>query len=501
MRKTSLLLILSALAARASEVDSTSVIPIGKWNMSTKVTVQVDLSPLTANYGDILDVQVFVREDFANGDDEVYNGSPGDRLDRFPITYGNDFEGKGGAFYIQPVAGKLTLQLFADRGGPGTITGGPTKKFHANPAYSRETYVDSKGITRTMNRGFAVIRHKGLPGGFSKSKAEQRHFIYSLAVPMGPANFEGFDQGASYPVETWGYDVNPFRVVGFNFDVISNIQTGGKFTVRSMAQKPTSAWETPSTTPAVDYPAHLVLRNSGGSVNLFAGTRGRGRTFWNNAAYADNGLNRGWYYLNHYFASCDDFGYSPYAFSFVQWTSSSTGECAGGNNSYYVMQSKGSDIFWNADNGAFMYQSATGTNKTAQAKVIYVEKTSDMAKFGIAIRGGTAANSRYAGALYSPTNGVMFHWRATDGGATSRTKPMNIKAPVWVKVVKTGNVFRGEYSQNGTAWTTVKMDSNAGQTQTATISMGATYYQGLVGAANSATSAHATSGAYAWNAF
>jgi hypothetical protein len=93
------------------------------------------------------------------------------------------------------------------------------------------------------------------------------------------------------------------------------------------------------------------------------------------------------------------------------------------------------------------------------------------------IRDSLAANAKEASVAVTPSNGIKFLRRSSTGGATSSTTVASIKAPYWLKLVRSGSTFTSYYSANGTTWTLIGSQS---------ISMGATVYVGL------AVTAHTT---------
>jgi hypothetical protein len=451
----------AAAALHAAEIDSTVILPIGEWDMGSEIAHDVDLSPLGVAYNDIYDIQVTIRSDFSTGEDELSNSATTTRLDEFPSDFGHT--GKGGAYYVQPVG----------QGGREYVDGN----------YHIKSYTDSKGLIKSMNRGFVVITYNGLKtGGLSTNNISQKYAMSSVAFPINDMNLQSMPNNANSLYDLWGKDVKPSRLTGLNMVVYSNPPVS----VRILNQK-----------PGVEGPSMLSLRSAG----LLSLEKHSGTSVFSDAKYS--GVNpRGYAYLNHFFTACDEYGYAgSESFAKATWMSNASGECSAGYYSYYVMQTRGVDIWGNADNGQFMYHATSGTNKTVQSKILYIEKAGTFGKMGVCLRGSTQANGRYAGVFCTPTSGPMFHWRTTDGGATSRTKANTIPLPVWIKVVKTGSTFWGEYSIDGSTWTTIKMDSNPGAKQTASISMGATYYEGLAGSSNSPTGVQTTSAASGWYAY
>jgi len=71
----------------------------------------------------------------------------------------------------------------------------------------------------------------------------------------------------------------------------------------------------------------------------------------------------------------------------------------------------------------------------------------------------------------TPGNGVSFQWRPTINGTSSNAPTAGLKAPYWVRITRTGNVFKAERSADGKTWTQQGADQ--------TITMTAGVYIGL----------------------
>jgi hypothetical protein len=141
------------------------------------------------------------------------------------------------------------------------------------------------------------------------------------------------------------------------------------------------------------------------------------------------------------------------------------------NNGTFAIDGSGADIGGRADEFQYVYQTATG-DCTVVARVSAIENTNSKAKAGIMIRETTSAGSRYAAALLTPASGIQFQRRNSTGGVTATTGVNNIKSPRWIKLVRTGNIFRAYQSATGATWTQFGGDR--------TLTMGATVTMGLV---------------------
>jgi regulation of enolase protein 1 (concanavalin A-like superfamily) len=95
-------------------------------------------------------------------------------------------------------------------------------------------------------------------------------------------------------------------------------------------------------------------------------------------------------------------------------------------------------------------------------------------KAGVMMRDGLTAGARNVTMITTPTaaNGHRFQVRATAGGTTTKTQSAGAgTAPIWFRLVRSGNTFTGSHSSNGTTWT---------QVGTSTIAMASTIQVGMV---------------------
>lgn len=81
--------------------------------------------------------------------------------------------------------------------------------------------------------------------------------------------------------------------------------------------------------------------------------------------------------------------------------------------------------------------------------------TSPYAFSGLMMRSALSADSVQACVGVTPSNGVNFLYRTTTAGATGSTLGPSIAAPVWVRLVKSGNEIASYYSSDGLDWTLV----------------------------------------------
>ncbi len=136
----------------------------------------------------------------------------------------------------------------------------------------------------------------------------------------------------------------------------------------------------------------------------------------------------------------------------------------------YTVKGAGADIYGTSDAFQFSYMQLTG-NGTIIARVTSLQNVDAGAKAGIMFRDSLAANAREASVAITPLNGIKFLTRSSTGGqTTSVSTATTLKAPYWLKLVRSGNTFTSYRSPDGVTWT---------QIGTQTVTMGSTVYVGL----------------------
>ena len=135
----------------------------------------------------------------------------------------------------------------------------------------------------------------------------------------------------------------------------------------------------------------------------------------------------------------------------------------------YTMHASGGDIWGTADEFHYMYVPMTGDGEMT-ARVISVQNTDGWAKAGLMIRETLSASSAFAMMVITPGNGAAFQWRPATGNGCSGSGTGGIKAPYYVRIVRTAGTITGYHSATGSGWT---------QQGSASVSMGADVYIGL----------------------
>ncbi|MDF7823700.1 carbohydrate-binding protein [Pontiellaceae bacterium B12227] len=160
------------------------------------------------------------------------------------------------------------------------------------------------------------------------------------------------------------------------------------------------------------------------------------------------------------------------------WTSEDVGAVGlAGNASFmgdtFFLAGSGEDIQGGADGFRYTHQVISG-DCAIQARVMHVENTDPWAKAGIMMRQGTAANAMNVAVLVTPENGVTFQWRNATGGGTGTANAGGLSAPCWVRLVRSANIFRGYYSEDGESWTQVGGSQTVNMSQAVNIGLAVT---------------------------
>ncbi len=121
------------------------------------------------------------------------------------------------------------------------------------------------------------------------------------------------------------------------------------------------------------------------------------------------------------------------------------------SNGVFTLKGSGNEIWDYVDAFQFAYQTMTGDGQIT-ARVLSQQNTFEWAEAGVMIRASLANNAPYSMVALTPTHGVRFQWRYLPGGNTGGRGVDSIKAPYWVRLVRTGNILTGYYSADGVTW-------------------------------------------------
>ncbi len=140
-----------------------------------------------------------------------------------------------------------------------------------------------------------------------------------------------------------------------------------------------------------------------------------------------------------------------------------------GNNAFTV-SGGGTDIWNNSDQFRFVYKQLSG-NGSLTLRVDSIANTDVWAKAGPMIRETLDDTSKNAYIAVTPASGVSFQWRNALAGASANSQTTGLVAPYWVRLTRTGNVFKAERSADGKTWTQQGADT--------TVQMAANVYIGI----------------------
>jgi subtilase family serine protease len=130
------------------------------------------------------------------------------------------------------------------------------------------------------------------------------------------------------------------------------------------------------------------------------------------------------------------------------------GNAADNGQGNFTAIGSGTGVSGTADQFAFTNLTLNG-NATAQAQVVSVPYTNSTAESGVMFRNDASAGSPEVSLGITPSNTLVFSYRAAAGGTTNTLTTRGIPAGDYVRIVRVGNLFTGSYSANGTTWTTV----------------------------------------------
>jgi len=120
----------------------------------------------------------------------------------------------------------------------------------------------------------------------------------------------------------------------------------------------------------------------------------------------------------------------------------------------YTVQGSGADIWGAADAFHFARQEWTGDG-TFTARLTGLTNTDGWAKAGIMLREDLTAGARYAAIFGNPGGNAAQQARTVAGGASTFAFGVYESAPLWLRLVRSGNQFQTFQSADGTNWTQV----------------------------------------------
>jgi regulation of enolase protein 1 (concanavalin A-like superfamily) len=128
----------------------------------------------------------------------------------------------------------------------------------------------------------------------------------------------------------------------------------------------------------------------------------------------------------------------------------------------YTVKGSGSDIWYSSDQFRFVFVALTG-DFSLSARVVSLTNTAPFAKVGLMIRETLDPSSKYVIHDMSPANGAIFESRPSTAGSSVRNGIVSTsRAPIWLRLVRSGTTFTSYVSSDGASWnimgtTTVSM--------------------------------------------
>jgi regulation of enolase protein 1 (concanavalin A-like superfamily) len=119
----------------------------------------------------------------------------------------------------------------------------------------------------------------------------------------------------------------------------------------------------------------------------------------------------------------------------------------------FTLQGSGSDIWGNEDTFSFVSQTLSG-DCVITARLVSMSNTDYWAKVGLMMRESNATGAKNVSLLVTPeTGGARLQHRNSEGASTSDHQLSASNAPMWLRIVRSGNTFTGWQSNDGETWT------------------------------------------------
>jgi hypothetical protein len=120
-------------------------------------------------------------------------------------------------------------------------------------------------------------------------------------------------------------------------------------------------------------------------------------------------------------------------------------------NGNFNLLASGGDIWDTADAFHFASRVLAGDGSIV-ARVVSVQYTDPWAKAGVMLRENDSPGAKYVFLALTGQGGSVLQSRAAADGASASADGPEAKLPRWLKLLRTGNVFNGYVSTDGTNW-------------------------------------------------
>ena len=118
----------------------------------------------------------------------------------------------------------------------------------------------------------------------------------------------------------------------------------------------------------------------------------------------------------------------------------------------FTLQGSGADIWGNEDAFSFVSQNLGG-DCVITARLVSMSNTDYWAKAGLMMRETNAVGAKNISLLVTPEGGgTRLQRRNSEGGSTSDHQLSASNAPMWLRIVRSGDTFTGWQSNDGEAW-------------------------------------------------
>ncbi len=301
------------------------------------------------------------------------------------------------------------------------------------------------------------------------------------------ANLNAYNDNSAAPNTTYAYRITPITSVGDGLAASLVVQAGTRWTISGFGTKARSA--TSMKVGWADFPTETGYRIERSLTGLGAwsnvATLGANVTSWTDTSISQLGK----YYYRIYAVLpiaellATSVAYAatlPAAQLPTGWASSDIGTVGGwgiggstNSGTTYKVIGGGTDIGGSLDSFHYLYRPLNGDGSiTVRVDAQQSNDTNDNAEAGVMIRQSLTANSAYAYINVEPgTAGrTDFETRDTVGGGVTNFTGITNRAPVYMRLTRSGSTFTAEASTDGSNWTLIN---------TRAISMSAGVYIGM----------------------
>lgn len=264
-----------------------------------------------------------------------------------------------------------------------------------------------------------------------------------------------------------GYTINEMQVLG---QVVNTCTAPTNLSVTNITQNTaTLNWQavTGATSYIIQYKTPLVSSwitrtSTTNSINISALTCGTGYNYQVQAVCASgqSAISSGAFNTSNCTATCGAL-LTRYFAADIGDIGVAGSSCL--SSGVYTLQGSGTDIGCTSDAFQFAFNNQNG-DEVVSVQVLSQDATNAANKAGLMIRDSVSNTSRFVFIGVTSSNGVVFEYRNSPGGAATVITLPGIAAPYWLKLNKTGTQYSGYISPTGAAnsWTQVGTTTDLG---------------------------------------